>query len=169
MLKNRDIEVKILTNSLASHDVPAVNSHYKQWRKPILETGAKLFETRHDAEIQAVFSDTKPTRAKFMGLHSKAMVVDRERIFIGSMNYDPRSAMINTEMGVFIESRELAEELAQLIERDMNPANSWRVELDSEGELRWINDVETVTSQPARNWWQRVQDVIFKSVPKEYY
>ena len=169
MLKKRGVEVKILTNSLASHDVPAVNSHYKQWRKPILESGAKLFEARHDAEIQAVVSDTKPTRAKFMGLHSKAMVVDHERVFIGSMNYDPRSSMINTEMGVFIESRALAEELAQLIERDMQPVNSWRVELDSEGELRWINDVETVTSQPARNWWQRVQDVIFKSVPKEYY
>jgi phosphatidylserine/phosphatidylglycerophosphate/cardiolipin synthase-like enzyme len=99
-LQRRGVDVKILTNSLASHDDPAVNSHYKQWRKPILEAGGELYEMRHDAEIQALVSDTPPTRAKFMGLHSKAMVADRERVYIGSMNYDPRSAQLNTEMGV---------------------------------------------------------------------
>jgi putative cardiolipin synthase len=168
-LNSRGVEIKVLTNSLASHDVPAVNSHYKQWRKPILKSGAQLYEMRHDAAIQPLVSDTPPTQAKFMGLHSKAMVVDREHVYIGSMNYDPRSAMINSEMGVFIESQGLAEALAQLIERDVQTANSWRVELDGDEELRWVNDTEVVTTQPARNWWQRVQDVFFKAVPKEYY
>jgi putative cardiolipin synthase len=168
-LNSRGVEIKVLTNSLASHDVPAVNSHYKQWRKPILKTGAQLYEMRHDAAIQPLVSDTPPTQAKFMGLHSKAMVVDREHVYIGSMNYDPRSAMINSEMGVFIESKGLGEALAQLIERDVQTANSWRVELDGDGELHWVNDTEVVTTQPARNWWQRVQDVFFKAVPKEYY
>jgi putative cardiolipin synthase len=168
-LNKRGVNIKILTNSLASHDVPAVNSHYKQWRKPILETGTELYEMRHDAAIQAVVSDTPPTQAKFMGLHSKAMVVDRERVFIGSMNYDPRSAIYNTEMGVFIDSEELATALARMISRDIQPENSWRVQLVDDGELRWVNDRESVTSQPARNWWQRLQDVIFRAVPKEYY
>jgi len=168
-LKNRGVKMKILTNSLASHDVPAVNSHYKQWRKPILEAGAELYEIRHDAAIQSQVSDTLPTQSKFMGLHSKTMVVDRERVYIGSMNFDPRSAQINTEMGVFVESLGLAEALARLIERDLQPVNSWQVELDHDGELRWINDNESVSIQPARNWWQRVQDVFFKAVPKEYY
>jgi putative cardiolipin synthase len=168
-LHRRGVDVKILTNSLASHDVPAVNSHYKQWRKPILEAGGELYEMRHDAEIQALISDTSPTRAKFMGLHSKAMVADRERVYIGSMNYDPRSAQLNTEMGVFIESRGLAEALAKLIERDMQAANSWRVELDGDGGLRWISNKEVVSRQPARNWWQRIEDVFFMMFPKEYY
>jgi putative cardiolipin synthase len=97
------------------------------------------------------------------------MVVDRERVYIGSMNYDPRSALFNTEMGVFVESRGLGEALAKLMERDMHPENSWQLELDEAGALRWANDEEVVTSQPARNWWQRVEDVIFKVVPKEYY
>jgi len=97
------------------------------------------------------------------------MVVDRERVYIGSMNFDPRSAIYNTEMGVFIESRGLGEALTKLIERDIQPVNSWRVEFDKDGELRWINDKEDVTSQPARNWWQRVQDFFFGVVPKEYY
>lgn len=168
-LRNRGVSTRILTNSLASQDVPAVNSHYKPWRKPILEAGAELYEMRHDAAIQPLLSDTPPTHAKFMGLHSKAMVIDREEVFIGSMNLDPRSALVNTEMGVVIRSRGLAEALAKLIERDLQPANSWRVELDAEGELRWVNDRETVTRQPARNWWQRVEDVFFMIFPKEYY
>ncbi len=168
-LDGRGVDMNILTNSLASHDVPAVNSHYKKWRKPILETGAKLYEMRHDAAIQPLVSDTPPTQAKFMGLHSKGLVVDREHVYIGSMNYDPRSARINTEMGVFIKSRGLGEALAELIERDMRPANSWQVKLEGDGSLRWVHDQITVTRQPARNWWQRVQDVLFMAFPKEYY
>ena len=97
------------------------------------------------------------------------MVVDRSQVFIGSMNFDPRSAQINTEMGVFIESRGLGEALAWLIERDVQPANSWRVELNDDRDLRWVNDEETVTTQPARGWWQRVEDKIFRAIPKEYY
>jgi len=166
---SRGVTVKILTNSLASHDVPAVNSHYKKWRKPILEAGAELYEMRHDAAIQSLVADTPPTKAKFMGLHSKGMVVDHEYCYIGSMNLDPRSAQINTEMGVFIKSPGLAKALAKLIERDMQPANSWRVELDADGDLRWVDDKEVVTRQPARNWWQRVEDIFFMMFPKEIY
>lgn len=168
-LNSRGVEVTILTNSLASHDVPAVNSHYKKWRKPILETGAELYEIRSDAGIKALFADTPPTRSGFMGLHSKAMVIDRERVYIGSMNFDPRSAAINSEMGVFIDSRGLAEALAQLIERDIGPENSWQVTLTADGRLRWSNDSETVSRQPARNWWQRVEDLFFMMAPREYY
>ena len=168
-LKSRGVEMKILTNSLASHDVPAVNSHYKAWRRPILEAGSELYEIRHDAAIQPIAADTPPIRAEFMGLHSKGMVVDRELVYIGSMNYDPRSANINTEMGVFIESPALGEALAKLIERDIQPANSWQVELTDDGGLRWVNDQEIVTIQPARNFWQRVQDVLFMAFPKEMY
>jgi cardiolipin synthase C len=168
-LKARGVEMHILTNSLASHDVPAVNSHYKQWRRQILEAGASLHEFRHDPAIQPLVIDTPPTRAEFSGLHSKGMVVDREIVYIGSMNFDPRSAGINSEMGVFVESRGLADALAKLMERDLSPANSWRVEVDAKGELTWTNDRETVTSQPARNFWQRVEDVIFMAFPRDLY
>jgi putative cardiolipin synthase len=168
-LRDRQVRVRILTNSLASHDVPAVNSHYKKWRKPLLNSGAKLFEIRHDAAIQSQVSDTPPTRAEFMGLHSKAMVVDRQHVFIGSMNFDPRSVEINSEMGAIIDSPGLGEALAQTIERDMLPANSWQVSLGSDGQLRWSDDREVVTRQPARSGWQRVQDVIFMLFPKSLY
>jgi putative cardiolipin synthase len=169
-LGRRGVRMKILTNSLASHDVPAVNSHYKKWRRPILATGAELYETRPDAAIQAVVADTPPTRAGFMGLHAKAMVVDRHRVYVGSMNYDPRSAGINTEMGVFVDSPGLAEALAEVLERDMLPANSWQVKLTADGALNWVDDRgEVLTRQPARSWWQRVEDVLFMAFPKELY
>jgi len=168
-LDARGAKVRILTNSLASHDVPAVNSHYKKRRRDILQAGAGLYEMRHDAAIKAEVADTPPVSGKFMGLHSKAMVIDRTRSYIGSMNFDPRSAAINTEMGVVIDSPGLGEQLARLIERDMEPENSWEVQLVDGNKLRWVSSDATVTRQPARNWWQRVEDVFFMLFPAELY
>jgi cardiolipin synthase C len=168
-LKAQGVDIRILTNSLASHDVPAVNSHYKSWRRPLREASAALHEIRHDAAIQPLVADTPPTRAGFMGLHSKGMVVDRARVYIGSMNFDPRSAAINSEMGVIIESHGLAEALAQIVERGLDPTNSWRVEVGADGNLSWTNDRETVMRQPARSFWQRVEDVIFMAFPRNLY
>jgi putative cardiolipin synthase len=168
-LQDRGVEFDVLTNSLASHDVPAVNSHYKAWRKPLLKAGVNLYELRHDGATQATLAETPPTRGKFMGLHSKAMAVDGRWVYIGSMNYDPRSAAINTEMGVFVDSSALAQYLYALIERDIEPANSWRVHLDTEGDLLWSNSDGSVKRQPARSWWQRVEDVFFMMFPRELY
>jgi putative cardiolipin synthase len=85
------------------------------------------------------------------------------------MNLDPRSASINTEMGIFIDSPVLAEDMAKIILRDMSGANAWHVQMDEEGELFWENDTETLTEQPARNGMQRVMNVLMKLGPKEQY
>ena len=164
----RGVKMRIITNSLASQDVPAVNSHYGPMRKPILETGIDLYELRPDAEIKTEV-DTAPVVSGFVGLHTKAAVVDRSRVFIGSFNLDPRSRDVNTEMGILIDSPELGEELAQKIEYLMQPENSWRVQLDEDGQVIWVSHDGTLTRQPARSFWQRVQDVFFKIFPKEYF
>lgn len=168
-LSARGVAIRVLTNSLASHDVPAVNSHYKKWRKPLLESGVQLYETRPDAAIQSEVADTPPTKARFMGLHVKTLVVDRRRAYIGSMNLDPRSTRINSEMGVVIESPALGEELARLIERDMRPENSWNVRFDADGDLIWVSGDEVLTRQPARSQWQRIQDMFFMLFPSDQY
>jgi putative cardiolipin synthase len=168
-LAGRGVTVRILTNSLESHDVPAVNAHYEGWRRAILQTGAALHELRADAAIQAALVDTPPVRSAFVGLHVKAMVIDRERSFVGSMNLDPRSEVFNSEMGVIVDSAALAQSLATGIERDMNGANSWRVALADDGTLRWHSDRGERSSQPARNFWQRVENVFFKLLPASYY
>ena len=168
-ITGRGVTIRVLTNSLESNDVAAVNSHYKEWRKPLIEAGVELYEMRADGEIQPLVVDTPPVQAEFMGLHSKAMVVDRDLVFIGSMNFDPRSMNINTEMGVVIDSPQLGEALAQLIERDMKPENSWHVRLDDDGDVIWESTGGIERSQPARDFGQRVEDRFFELFPKELY
>jgi putative cardiolipin synthase len=168
MLNDRGVDVRILTNSLASHDVPAVNSHYEPWRDDILRTGTRLFEARADAAIQSLV-DVPPVSAKFVGLHSKASVSDGRLVFIGSMNLDPRSGAINTEMGAVIDSPGLGGELRELMLRDMSPDNAWEVSLADDGRLRWTNSDETVYKQPTRGFLQHVMNAIFKVVPKEQF
>jgi putative cardiolipin synthase len=169
VLVARGVKVRILTNSLASHDVPAVNSHYKQWRKPLLEAGVDLYEVRHDAATKALLADTPPSVSKFMGFHVKAIVIDCERVFVGSMNLDPRSAAINSEMGVVVDSASLAQALATSLEVDMQPANAWHVTLAPDGTVRWSSGGTVLGTQPARNTWQRVEDIIFMAFPRDLY
>jgi putative cardiolipin synthase len=167
-LTARGVDVRILTNSLASHDVPAVNSHYEPWRKPIIETGAQLYEARADAEIQSIV-DVPPVAGKFVGLHTKASVADGRHVFIGSMNLDPRSANINTEMGAVIDSAGLGGDLRNLMLRDMSGDNAWHVTLTDAGRLQWENSDESVNNQPTRGFMQNIMNVIFKVVPKEQF
>ena len=167
-LTERGVQIRILTNSLASHDVPAVNSHYRDWRDDLINAGAELYEQRPDPAIQAIV-DVPPVQGEFTGLHTKAVVVDREYVFIGSMNFDPRSFHINTEAGAFVRSPGLAAELAEVMDRDMQPENAWQVFLDEDGKPYWVNSEETVHKQPARGASQRIMDKIFKVVPKEQY
>lgn len=167
-LVQRGVKIKVLTNSLASQDVPAVNSHYGPWRKAILEAGIELYELRPDAAIKAQ-ADTPPIVSGFIGLHSKASVVDRTSVYIGSFNLDPRARDYNTEMGVLIDSPELAEELARLAEELMQPQNSWQVKLTDESKLIWQSGEDIRTRQPAQSFWQRVMDVFFKLFPSKYF
>ena len=168
-LHAQGVEVKVHTNSLASQDVPAVNSHYKAWRAPMLDAGVTLYETRHDAAIKSTVVDTAPMQSKVMGLHSKSMVIDRRFAIIGSANFDPRSALINSEMFAVIESESLAIALAEAIERDMSPANSWQVERDANDRLIWRNSDETRSKQPSLNGWQVIQDWFYRLFPKSLY
>lgn len=168
-LVRRGVSVRILTNSLASHDVPAVNAHYEAWRVPLLQAGVQLHEMRAHPVIQKDIIDTAPVVGGFAGLHTKAMVIDRQRSFIGSMNLDPRSEVINSEMGIVIDSAPLAEALAALMARDMSGGNSWDLALDGDGNVRWTSDAGTLTRQPARSAWQRLQNQLFKLFPSSMY
>jgi cardiolipin synthase C len=167
-LNARGVDVRILTNSLASHDVPAVNSHYEPWRDDILGTGSRLFELRADAAVQSIV-DVPPVSAKFVGLHTKASVSDGRLVFIGSMNLDPRSGAINTEMGAVIDSPGLGRELRDLMLRDMAPENAWEVSIGADGRLQWQNSEETARKQPTRGFMQHVMNLVFKVVPREQF
>lgn len=165
-LTRRGVRTRILTNSLASHDVPAVNSHYGPWRGDLVRAGAELYELRPDPAIGPIVSLVD---AEFTGLHTKAVVVDREQVFIGSMNFDPRSFEINAEGGAFVHSAGVAEELAQVMARDMEPDNAWRILLRGDGRIVWVGGGEMHDREPVRQGTQRVMNAIFKLFPRDQF
>jgi len=126
-VRSRGARVMIVTNSLAATEMPIAHAGYEHYRKRMLEDGVGLCEMRptpgDQAERDGASSDSPaPSRA---ALHGKAFVLDRQRVFIGSMNFDRRSLRVNTEMGLLIDSRELAQQVALHIEALSRPANCY--------------------------------------------
>ena len=132
----KGVRFKVLTNSLAATDEPLVHVGYRKYRVPMLQAGIDLYE----------LSPVRVKKVSRLGLfqtsqgrlHAKTAVIDRRRVFIGSMNFDPRSDKTNTEMGLFIDSPQLARELLRLMDLDKLQA-SYRVVLRPDGQgLRWL-------------------------------
>lgn len=167
-LSSEGVEINILTGSMGSNNHTVAHSHYKKYRRRILATGANLYEFKHDpSQEMRDISDVPPIQASFISLHIKAVVGDRKRCFIGSLNIDPRAIELNTENGLYIESEELAEELAAQIDIMMSPENAWRVYLNEDNYLVWESSSGTVYSQPARSFGQRIADFFFRLLPIE--
>jgi putative cardiolipin synthase len=167
-LSSEGVGVSILTGSMGSNNHTIAHSHYKKYRRRILATGAELFEFRHDpSSAMRNLSDVPPVQSKFISLHVKALIGDRKRCFIGSLNLDPRAIEINTENGLYIESTGLAEDLADQFDVMMAPENAWRVYLNSDDQLRWESASGLVSSQPARSFGQRIADFFYRLIPIE--
>ncbi|MFN3672985.1 MAG: phospholipase D family protein [Bosea sp. (in: a-proteobacteria)] len=132
-LVERDVEVAVLTNSLAATDVAAAHGAYAQYRAALIAGGVRLYELQPYArkhEISAFGSSGA-------SLHTKAFTVDGKRGFIGSLNFDPRSASVNTEMGVLFEQPELIARMRELFRLDTDPRASYGVSLQPGGGLSW--------------------------------
>ena len=138
-LHERNVRVRVLTNSLASNNQLAAHSGYAKTRRRLLENGMELYELRPDTDAFRSGWSLHSGRAR-AALHTKAMVFDRKAVFIGSFNLDPRSAVINTEAGLYIESPELAKRLTAYMATGVVPANSYRVRLDPNGKIVWETD-----------------------------
>jgi putative cardiolipin synthase len=163
-LAARGVRVVVLTNSLASNNHIVAHTGYKRWRERLIEAGIELYEARADSSAIGYYT-TPPINPGFLGLHSKATVVDDTWCYVGSPNIDPRSMVLNTENGFFVESIDLAARVTALIERDIQPENAWRVSLDANGKLQWTNDAATVTRQPAKSFTQRVVEFFVNFMP----
>jgi cardiolipin synthase C len=164
VLRARGVRVAILTNSLATNNHVVAHTGYKRWRRVVLGYGVEVYELRADAQALSLYV-TPPATAQLLGLHTKAVVVDRQRAFIGSPNVDPRSMVLNTEIGVVADSDELSRRLAELISRDMAPENSWRVTMDSDGWLSWTSGSQSVNRQPAKSFRQRAVEFLLNLLP----
>ncbi len=167
-LSSEGVKIKVLTGSMGSNNHTAAHSHYKKYRRRILATGAQLYEFRHDpSPVIRDISDVEPVKAKFISLHIKAIVGDRKRCFVGSLNLDPRAIEINTENGLYIESDGLCGKIADRFDGLMTPENAWRVTVNAENQLRWESISGTVSMQPARSFGQRIADFFFRLIPIE--
>jgi len=172
-LAARGVNLRVLTNSLAATDEPEVHAGYVRYRRGLIEAGVEIYELRP-------LAGRDPGRAygtsSGVSLHSKAMVVDHRYVFVGSMNFDPRSRLLNTEMGVIADSPELAAAVDRYFEQAAAPQNAFRVTLEPPGRtglrgLRWtaVDDGRTVTfeHEPEVPWWKRMRLHLLRLLPIE--
>jgi putative cardiolipin synthase len=144
-----------------------VHSAYSSYRKDILEAGVELWEARADA-VQVTAEDGQLLPGK-LTLHTKGIIVDRDQVFVGSLNLDPRSIDINTEMGVLVDSADMAESLAVPF-MEVLPERAYRVFEDENGNLRWkvIIDGEEIVenSEPQSGNWRRFKAFMSRILPE---
>ena len=145
----RGVHVQVLTNSLASNDTGISHAGYKRYRTGLMQAGVALYELRADADLAKDFELARRPDTS-VSLHSKAAVIDRHVTFVGSYNLDPRSAFINTEIGLLIYDQAFAEQCAAFIKDGMQPNNCWRVSLTSNKTLRWQHEITLDHEPPAR-------------------
>ena len=169
-LRERGVKVTVLTNSLGSTDEPVVHLGYSRYRTDMLKMGIDLYELSS--------SRLKDNKRMFLfgaslgRLHAKLVVIDRKRLFIGSMNLDPRSATINTELGAVIDSPQLARELLRVIDID-RLQSAYRVRLKQDGSgIEWYSsDGEhemVLTTEPDSSAWLRFKQMLLAPfVPEE--
>ena len=146
-LRGRGVRVRILTNSLASTDMPIVHVGYMRYRAPLLEDGCELYEVRPVlGKPESGHGMIKSGSSNQFGLHAKVFVIDGKRAFVGSMNFDQRSLDINTEIGLIIDSPQIAREITTRFDAIVQPANSYRLELQANpgggSTIQWITEVD---------------------------
>ncbi len=155
-LKKNGVRVRVLTNSYAANDVGIVHAFYAKRRVELLKNGIELYEFlpqlnnvqrryfRKDRIRALAGSPTAKNNSKSLGigdssdasLHAKMMIFDREQAFVGSFNFDPRSANLNTEVGVVLNSKLLASQVAKDLDNSILSI-AYRVTLDKNGKMIW--------------------------------
>lgn len=158
-LAESGVRVRILTNSLASADANVVQAGYAKRRRDLLRAGVRLYELKATAGRESAEQRTKLGSSSSLGLHAKTMSVDGSRIFIGSFNFDQRSALLNTEMGLVLESPKLAQRLAEVFDNEV-PLAAYEVRLAPDsGSLEWIersaSGEKHHDTEPGTRWLQR--------------
>ncbi len=163
---SRGIRVRILTNSIGSNNHLTAHSAYRSHINALLGQGVELHEVRTDAKDRGRYMLT-PVGRKTLALHAKALIVDNDKVFIGSANLDPRSLRLNTEMGVLVVSEAFNQEVRLAVEDDFSTQNAWRLQLTEDNKVVWVSDDRTLQSQPAFSILQRIEDWFFSHLPIE--
>jgi len=167
-IRAKGVRIVLVTNSLASNNHTPVHSAYSSYRKRLLKAGVELYEARADAA--QVIREDGSKELEQLTLHTKGLVIDRRYTFVGSLNLDPRSIEINTEMGVMIDSTDLGARLAENSNKRI--ANiTYQLRLDDKDKISWhanIDGQEVVeTKEPLTTAWRRFQAWFLKIAPEK--
>lgn len=169
-LAGTGVKVSILTNSLEATDVPIVHAGYAKRRRKLLQAGVVLYELMRTSRVRSR-RDRRLTGSSGSSLHAKTFSIDCSRVFVGSFNLDPRSASLNTEMGLVIESPVLAAQIAGAFAEDI-PARSYRVTLNAAGKMQWLEQHEggtrVHTTEPGTTWLKRLGVALMALLPIDW-
>jgi len=169
-LARRGVSVAVLTNSLAATDVAAVHSGYSRYRPSLLEGDVRLFE------LKAAVAPQEQDKRMRLGssrasLHTKAAIVDRKRLFVGSFNLDPRSAQLNCEMGAWIDSETLACQMREIFSAAVTLEHSYTLGLDDAGRTYWLERTGgrelRYQREPRAGWGRRAVTWLLRWLPIE--
>jgi putative cardiolipin synthase len=172
-LARRGVKVRVLTNSLAASDESVVHAGYMTRRRDLLRAGVALWELKPTATTESLKVKGRFGSGKVAGLHAKTYAVDRARIFVGSFNFDQRSARLNTEMGLVIDSAALSGQLGDLFDTTVREL-AYEVRLGPDGEsLIWIERTASGEERrydydPETDGWKRLQVQFMSILPIEW-
>ncbi len=174
------VKVRVLTNSFQANDVPLVHAFYSKYRQDLLEHDVQLYEflSRPDAENLNTNTKELAEKAKVSlkglsrsSLHAKLMAIDEKQVFIGSFNFDPRSAYLNTEIGVLLNSPRLAKAVHYTMDENLSKY-AYKLVLNADQQINWkikLSNGQTriYPREPKIKWWQKAGVKFISWLPLE--
>lgn len=179
-LAQNNIHVRVLTNSFTANDVFLVHAFYGKYRKKLLNNDVELYEFLSAPETENLNANTDELAAKAKvslkglsrsSLHAKLMAIDQKQVFIGSFNFDPRSAYLNTEIGVLLDSPNLAKSVHQTMDQNLSKY-AYKLVLDANNKINWKikrhdGSIKTYHKEPKMKWWQKAGVKMISWLPLE--
>ncbi|HET7365793.1 MAG TPA: phospholipase D family protein [Burkholderiales bacterium] len=162
-LVQRGVKVRVLTNSLGATDVAPVHAGYAKYREQLVSGGVRLYELKPSAQKE----EREGLGGSDASLHAKTFSIDRKQIFVGSFNFDPRSARLNTEMGVVVENPRLASQLSSALDQNL-ARDAYEVRLAPNGDLEWIEGDARLAAEPGAGFFKRLWIGMLSLLPIEW-
>ena len=179
-LARENVKVRVLTNSYQANDVPVVHAFYSKYRKDLLKNNVQLYEFLAAPEAANLNSNTYEIADKAKvslkglsrsSLHAKLMALDEKQVFIGSFNLDPRSAYLNTEIGVLLNSPSLAHKVHQTMDQNLSKY-AYKLVLDANDKINWKikqanGEIHTLEKEPKMKWYNKALVTFVSWLPLE--
>ncbi|WP_257233417.1 phospholipase D family protein [Acinetobacter sp. YH01005] len=179
-LRADGVKVRVLTNSFQANDVPLVHAFYSKYRQDLLENDVQLYEFLSRPDAENLNTNTKELAEKSKvslkglsrsSLHAKLMAIDEKQVFIGSFNFDPRSAYLNTEIGVLLNSPRLAKAVHYTMDENLSKY-AYKLVLNADQQINWkikLSNGQTriYPREPKIKWWQKAGVKFISWLPLE--